>query len=490
MSGAPADEDLASAPQPGTIFADKYRIERLLGAGGMGYVLAAMHLQLQERVAIKMLLPKLATRPDTVERFLREGRAAVKIKSEHVGRVLDVGSVDGTSYIVMEFLDGSNLDELLAREGRLEPRVAVDYVMQACEAIAEAHALRIVHRDLKPANLFLVHKPDGTPVVKVLDFGISKMSGPEGAEQLSMTKTATLLGSPLYMSPEQLRSARVVDERSDVWSLGVILFELMAGVQPFVADTIAELGALVLAGRAPDVRERAPAVPEGLAYAISRCLRTHPDDRYPSLAELARDVSAFGSPSAMESAARIARVLESVPRPAGSSPTSGRAAALAFQETHPSGGSWGGATLPGPQSSGAVVPPRSRARMAAVAGALALFVGGILGARWLLAAPTSTTVLAAPASAISPPAQPSASSAVPPAPMDSAVASSTAAAAEPPSASAAPWSRPTVRGQPATPRPSAVASVQPPPSSSPAPARTTPPAPSTSPSGFAASRYE
>src|SRR6187549_2799480 len=224
---------LALMIQQGELLAGKYRVEQVLGAGGMGYVVAAMHEQLGQRVAVKLLVPELCENEDSVTRFLREARAAVKIHSEHVARVLDVGELtNGSPYMVMEFLSGRDLAEELDLPGELEIEVAIDYVLQASEAVAEAHSLGLIHRDLKPANLFLTHRPDGSPLVKVLDFGISKVSSPEAA-QLSLTHTQAMMGSPLYMSPEQMRSSKDVDRRADIWSLGIILHELLAGDVPF-----------------------------------------------------------------------------------------------------------------------------------------------------------------------------------------------------------------------------------------------------------------
>jgi serine/threonine protein kinase len=159
----------------GELLAGKYRVERVLGEGGMGYVVSAIHEQLEQRVAVKLLVEELAEDPDAVERFLREARASVRIQSEHVARVIDVGELaDGAPYLVMEFLSGRDLAQELDARETFEIGVAIDYVLQACEALAEAHALGVIHRDLKPANLFLTHRPDGSPLVKVLDFGISK----------------------------------------------------------------------------------------------------------------------------------------------------------------------------------------------------------------------------------------------------------------------------------------------------------------------------
>src|SRR5262245_32594102 len=187
----------------------------------MGVVVEARHIALDERVAIKFLLPDYARAPEASARFLREARAAVKIKSEHVARVSDVGELEtGAPYMVMEYLDGRDLAGVLEKTGVLPIPDAVDYIIQGSEAIAEAHTYGIVHRDLKPANLFLTRRPDGTPLVKVLDFGISKVQS-EGVDKL--TKTSAMLGSALYMSPEQMQHTRSVDLRTDVYALGISL---------------------------------------------------------------------------------------------------------------------------------------------------------------------------------------------------------------------------------------------------------------------------
>ena len=258
----------------GDVLADKYRVERVLGAGGMGIVVAAEHLQLGQRVAVKFLLPEACEDPVTLGRFLREARAAASIRSEHVARVIDVGTLPtGEPYLVMEYLAGSDLSDELSKQGPLPIAAAVDYVLQACEALAEAHALGIVHRDLKPANLFLTKRADGSPVVKVLDFGISKSQSPAGeAKQAAMTSTRAVMGSPLYMSPEQLKSTRDVDARTDIWSLGVILHELIGGKPPFHAETLSGL-VIQIANEPPlPLRGMRPEVPEELEAVIQRCL--------------------------------------------------------------------------------------------------------------------------------------------------------------------------------------------------------------------------
>jgi serine/threonine-protein kinase len=234
--------------QEGEVLAGKYRVERVLGVGGMGVVVAALHIGLDERVAIKFLLPEALGNPEAVARFAREARAAVKIKSLHVARVSDVGVLEtGAPYMVMEFLQGQDLSQRVRDHGPLSIQEAVDFILQACEAIAEAHALGMVHRDLKPANLFLTRMADGSPCVKVLDFGISKVTSPSSSGQdFGMTKTQAVMGSPLYMSPEQMASSRDVDGRTDIWALGTILYELLTGRVPFLGDTMPQLCAMIL----------------------------------------------------------------------------------------------------------------------------------------------------------------------------------------------------------------------------------------------------
>jgi len=281
---------------PGEVLADKYRVERVLGAGGMGFVVAARNVHLGKRVAIKMMLPSAAGVEKAVERFEREARAAAQLKSEHVAEVLDIGRLaTGEPYIVMELLEGTDFEAVLRREERLEVEDAVEYVLQACEAVAEAHALGVVHRDLKPKNLFLSHRIDGTPVVKVLDFGISKWASTD-ADSHSLTSTNDVFGSPNYMSPEQIRSARDVDARTDIWSLGVILFELLTGRVPFVAESLPQLCALVLETPAPSVARLRPDVPEGLDAIVARCMERNRERRFPNVEALVAALGPFGPP--------------------------------------------------------------------------------------------------------------------------------------------------------------------------------------------------
>jgi serine/threonine-protein kinase len=304
--------ELFGGPAPGQIIATKYRIDRVLGVGGMGVVVAAHHLQLETKVAIKFLLPATLGNADAVARFAREARAAVKIVNDHVARVLDVGTLEtGAPYIVMEFLEGTDLAARLSERGPLPIEEAVEFLLQACEALAVAHSLGIVHRDLKPANLFCIRRPDGLPWVKVLDFGISKVSSEGGfTGQAAFTQTSAVMGSPLYMSPEQMQSARSVDARSDIWALGIILYELLTGHPPFSGESLPEL-VLAIAGRpAPPLRPSRPDVPPRLEEAVMRCLQKDRDHRFRDVADLAVALQPFGPERARASVERVTRTAQ------------------------------------------------------------------------------------------------------------------------------------------------------------------------------------
>ncbi len=287
-------EDSAAALQPGDLVAGKYRVERLLGAGGMGIVVAARHEQLHERVAIKFLLPEAAGSPEAVSQFLGEARKAVRIKSDHVTRVFDVGvQSNGAPYIVMEYLDGQDLAGLLKQQDRLPVEQAVDFLLQACVAIAHAHSVGIVHRDIKPANLFCVRRHDRF-MLKVLDFGISKMTDTSEAA-MSVTRTGTIMGSPLYMSPEQMRSSKDVDGRTDIWSLGIVFFELLTGRTPYTGASLTEIVLSVATDPPLLLRTELPDAPAALELAIGRCLEKDRRLRYSTVAELAHALTPFGS---------------------------------------------------------------------------------------------------------------------------------------------------------------------------------------------------
>jgi hypothetical protein len=291
--------------QAGTILLGKYRVEHVLGTGGMAVVIAATHVHLLDRVAIKVLLPELAAAPEVAMRFLREAQAAVRLKGEHVARVIDVGALaSGLPYIVMEHLDGHDLAAEIARRGPLPAGEAVDHVLQVCEAMAEAHGLGIVHRDLKPANCFLTRRPGGSPLVKVLDFGISK--APVEADH-QLTRTHAVMGTPAYMSPEQLRASRDVDARSDIWSLGVVLHECLTGRRPFDGDTLSAVCLKVAVDPLPPL----PAyVARELAAVVERCLAKEPAARFATVGELAAALAPFaGDRAAAQAVVERARAM-------------------------------------------------------------------------------------------------------------------------------------------------------------------------------------
>jgi serine/threonine-protein kinase len=303
--------EVTTGVREGDILAGKYRVERVLGAGGMGVVVAAYHLQLHQRVAIKFLLAEALGNVEAVERFAREARAAVKITSEHVARVIDVGTLEtGAPYMVMEFLEGHDLARWVRLRGAMPVDQTVDFVLQACEALAEAHALGIIHRDLKPANLFIVRGADALHSVKVLDFGISKATGLAAKGQdVSLTRTASVMGSPLYMSPEQMIASKNVDARTDIWALGVVLYELLTGQVPFNGDTLPEVCAKISSYPPPPLRALRPDLPPAVEAIVMRCLEKDRERRFASIGELSLALVEYGSPRARISTERIQRVL-------------------------------------------------------------------------------------------------------------------------------------------------------------------------------------
>jgi serine/threonine protein kinase len=293
-------------PPPGTVLLDKYRVDWMLGVGGYGYVVKAHHLELGEAVAIKILRDDRETDPQTLKRFKREAQLVVRLKSEHVARVLDVGNLpNGAPYMIMELLEGGDLGHVLD-SGPLPITTAVDYILQTCEAVAEAHSLGIVHRDIKPSNLFLAQLPGRPPIIKVLDFGISKSTKRRSKDtDLRLTQTQSILGTPAYMSPEQMRDAKSVDVRSDIWALGAVLYELVEGELPFEALNFAEL---VINVSTQDPRNMMLA-PE-LRSVIERCLAKRLDERFQTVAELAQALAPFGTrETAREYVGRIFQLL-------------------------------------------------------------------------------------------------------------------------------------------------------------------------------------
>ncbi len=308
MQGAPVTPEIFI--KPGDVIAGKYKIIRIIGEGGMGIVVEAIHEKLDQRVAIKFHRPQAIANEESIARFLREARAAAQIQSEHIARVSDVATLDGGDpYFVMEFLEGEDLDSVIEADGPLTIPVALDYTLQVCEALAEAHALGIVHRDLKPANLFLARRADGTTNVKLLDFGISKTLPKGDDAELNMTKTRALMGSPLYMAPEQMRSTKRVDHRADIWSLGVLMHEMLTGETPFVGETLPEVCASIAADEPIPLTTKRLDAPVELERVILRCLEKDSEYRYADVADLITDLAPILPPEAASSVARIVRVL-------------------------------------------------------------------------------------------------------------------------------------------------------------------------------------
>jgi serine/threonine-protein kinase len=397
--------------QEGEILDGKYRVDRVLGVGGMGIVVAATHVALNQRVAIKFLLPAALGNPQTIERFAREARAAVQIQSEHVARVIDVGTLPtGSPYMVMEFLEGSDLADAVEKGGPMPIAQAVGYVLQACEALAEAHALGIVHRDLKPANLFLARRAGRDSIVKVLDFGISKTSekGPSG-----LTQTSAVMGSPYYMAPEQMMSSKDVDARSDIWALGIILYELLTGAPPFAADTMAEIVFMVTQRDPPPLGTKRADVPPQLATVIERCLSREPAQRYVNVAKLAAALAPFGPPRSEISVERISRVLGASVPPSGGEPNSPHR----MQAT---ASTWANSQAGMPR------PSKAPVAIALAGGAFVLVLGSAI--LWRALRTHDAAPVTAPSVASVPPSSPPPS---PPAAADSSVAAALAPLPEP-----------------------------------------------------------
>jgi serine/threonine-protein kinase len=300
--------ELPSPLRIGDVVEGKYRLDRVIAAGGMGVLVKATHLQLRQPIAIKFMSPRVGENESGVRRFILEARAAALIRSEHVVRVFDVAALpDGVPYIVMEYLEGEDLGVVLARRGPLPVTDVLDYVLQACEAIAESHGAGIVHRDLKPGNLFRCRGVDGMPVVKVLDFGISKLL-PIADRRLgerASTGPHVIMGTPFYSSPEQLRASSALDARTDIWSLGTILYELLAGTPPFTGDTFMEICAKVAYAPANPLHLLRSNVPASLSEVVERCLAKDPAGRFQTVSELAEALAPFAHPQSLLSVGRI-----------------------------------------------------------------------------------------------------------------------------------------------------------------------------------------
>jgi serine/threonine-protein kinase len=320
---SPASDEAASSSQAGlplgSVIADKYRIDGVLGAGGMGVVLSATNLDLDAPVAIKVVREEFLSNEDVVSRMVQEARSAAKMHGAHSVRVFDVARLDsGAPYIVMECLTGRDLATYLAERGALPVQEAVSYLLQACEGLAEAHALGIIHRDLKPENLFLAETPEG-PVLKILDFGISKDTGRSGrgGPRVELTHAGCAVGSPYYMSPEQMRASPDVDERTDIWSLGAVLFELLTGRCPFDGESVQVVCGNVLNCDPPSLSGFSAQAPEELDKIVRRCLEKDPNRRYASVGELSAALRSFAESETGRAAdRRLASGISLIPKAA------------------------------------------------------------------------------------------------------------------------------------------------------------------------------
>jgi len=378
MSHGPAE--LPNGVREGDILAGKYRIGATVGAGAMGTVVAAHHLMLDEKVAIKFLRGDPGERGDAVARFVREARAAVRLRNEHVVRVLDIAELEGgPPYIVMEFLDGCDLADKLRAGGPLRVAEAVGYVLEACEAMAEAHRMGIVHRDRKPANLFLSERIGSPPSIKVLDFGIAKtlrlvpttLSLDETALSAGITQSKAILGSPFYMSPEQMESSGDVDARTDIWALGVTFFELVTGRHPYTGSSLIQVYSSMISQDSGSWSAALANHPAGLQTILARCLAHDREDRYANVGELANALAPFGSARAVASVQRIGRTLAEAAAEDGHS-----AAPVALHSSNSTP-----QDIEKPPSSGAA---GSRGRLGRVLGSV--FVGGVFASAYLAVA--------------------------------------------------------------------------------------------------------
>ena len=479
MSAPLADTNVPVAE--GDVLADKYKVERVLGQGAMGVVVAARHLQLQQRVAIKFLTGR-ATR-EVKGRFLREAQLAYKLRNEHVARVIDVGELEGGQpFMVMEYLSGQDLQQVLKAlppEESMPVHEAVGFVLQVCEAMAEAHSQGIVHRDLKPSNLFLTESSDGSKMVKVLDFGISKETSDPGESDggMALTRTEAVLGSPLYMSIEQMRSSRDVDARADIYALGAILYQLLTKRVPYEAQTFPELILKVASEEPPPPSAIRPDLPPPLEQAILRCLKKDRAERFPNVGELAAAIAPFATDEGIGSAERALRTIDKSSGGAGSTTLS--PAALRATRS-----SMGGARTGSSWSSSTTMGGGSKMKTVGIAaGALVLGAATVMGIIVATSRPSatasptdtaSTSTSAAPTSAPQPAqssgAQPSITPLVVPAPYND------------PSPSAKPSAKPTASATVSVAAPSVPGTPPPAQTQAPPPAQTqAPPPPATTP---------
>ena len=279
----------------GSVLGGRFVVERTLGRGGMGVVLATHDMALDRRVALKLLLPEALVHPEAVQRFTREARSLAKLRNTHVARVLDVGTAQRRlAFHGHGAARGGGPRPSASSATALSPRaMPCDSVRQACEALAEAHKEQIVHRDIKPANLFLAREAMGGLSVKIVDFGISKSTS---RADHSLTTTKVMVGSPVYMSPEQVKAPKTVDTRSDIWSLGVVLYELLTGKTPFDGETLGEVFGAILENPIPSAQKQDSRIPSGLDSVIRRCLARNRTQRFQTVQELSAALAPYGTP--------------------------------------------------------------------------------------------------------------------------------------------------------------------------------------------------
>ncbi len=310
FTAGPREEDVPA----GEILAGKYRVESVIGAGAMGVVVRVAQVGDEGVFALKFLRPSVARDAVAAKRFLREAAAAGRIQSPHVVKISDVGELaSGVPYLVMEYLDGATLDRQLAGDRRLPLEQACDLALQLAAGLAAAHAMGVLHRDIKPANLYLCRGDGGDELLKIVDFGVSKILDQDGGEG-HLTRTQTSIGSPLFMSPEQMRSARTVDFRADQWSLGAVLYRMATGNLPFDAKSLPRLCVQVLQAEFMPITTRCPDLPAEFGAVVERCLRLSPGDRFSDLAEFAAALAPFAGARGPDRAARCRELLQSAQR--------------------------------------------------------------------------------------------------------------------------------------------------------------------------------
>jgi serine/threonine protein kinase len=295
VSSPPWAADTDEVPpgrRTGELVAGKYRLVRSIGRGGMGEVYEAQHAIVGRRFALKFLHAHLAQSGSALVRFRREAEAAGALESEHIAAVTDFDKADdGAPFLVMEYLDGESLGQLLHREGPLPLARVVGALLQVCRGLEQAHAAGIIHRDLKPDNLFLQKRSDGSDLVKILDFGIAKLNRGEAAADI--TRSGAMLGTPFYMSPEQARGEKAIGERADIYSLGVILYELLSGHKPHPGDSYNSILAHILSRPVVPLETLRPGLPQGFAAVVERALSPLAEARQPSAAALAKELAPY-----------------------------------------------------------------------------------------------------------------------------------------------------------------------------------------------------